>query len=1022
MLRGGRVQKRIGLVLASIHTGASKEFWSDLAILAKEHGDLLFVFPGGRLQCADEFEFLRNEIYSLANRQNLDGLVSWASALGGSVSITEVEKFHERFKDLPYVTYSLKRPGHPNVGFDSYGSMQVLVTHMIIRHGAKRLAFLRGPETHSGAEERYHAYRDTLSRYGIMVDGNLISSPCAWQDGRKALLELLDGHHLIPGRDFDTLVCSSDMMMFSAGKLLEERGVSIPQDLHLVGFNDTEESLLLRCPCTTVRMPVDEMASFSYHQLLGLLDNPQKDDDDIMLPAPLVIRHSCGCTDSLGGEENAKVRFSGNKEAFITWLEDVFHGYPVRNVVESADRQEFEKMLYEYLRNGGDTLLVEEALSWYDRYIIQRQSGLQSLLLRQKDLADRERFYEMRMLSRRINMLESALLCSRSITSIVAICASHLPELGIKGFYLVLLEQEGKRLVGGFNASGDVDIADIPEVKLLPDGISSTLEKGVYVVEPLFMENQSLGYVVLETDTYSGTLIEELRTSLSAAIKGTMLLDAANKAREVAERAQRARSEFFANISNGLRDPLEAIASLSEDGTRQKEIKVQLSKANHLLDLSLSQTGALELSEKTTVLQQGLPAVVIDRRLFDEVTTAIREVMEEEGGGCKTSIDATREGLCVVLQSTQPHWSASMNRQDPGFSLAERVVIGGGGTFTLVDNYVRMLLPWPTLQNLDVSHHKSGRTCAIVEKQFPTDLVDARDFLDVQNVIRNPKMLASYGTMLLDAKQVSFPMQLLLHAFEMDEHARKMSVMCLDCPEGFNSLSDALHAGFHGTNGAIFIDGDAIPDGLEKLAIPSDFIKLRQLDQFEMFAQQRKPALMVTMNVDPSRLSAIRSFSQVPILVICEKFNKEEVEKLAVIPKLIIANSCVCGSDQFITRMSSILNGEDVLPPLTGILVKRAVVYLDAHATGSISRWQLAEAINVSEDYLTRIFRKELGLSPWDYLNRYRIFLAVRLLRQTSLTINEVASESGFQDQAYFCRVFKKTIGVNPGKIRQSRV
>ena len=82
------------------------------------------------------------------------------------------------------------------------------------------------------------------------------------------------------------------------------------------------------------------------------------------------------------------------------------HGYPVRNVVESADRQEFEKMLYEYLRNGGDTLLVEEALSWYDRYIIQRQSGLQSLLLRQKDLADRERFYEMRMLSRRINMIK----------------------------------------------------------------------------------------------------------------------------------------------------------------------------------------------------------------------------------------------------------------------------------------------------------------------------------------------------------------------------------------------------------------------------------------------------------------------------------------------------------------------------------------------------------------------------------------------------------------------------------------
>lgn len=76
------MRKRIGLVLASIHTGSSKEFWSDLATLAKEHGDALFVFPGGRLECQDGFEFLRNEIYMLANAKNLDGLVSWGSSLG----------------------------------------------------------------------------------------------------------------------------------------------------------------------------------------------------------------------------------------------------------------------------------------------------------------------------------------------------------------------------------------------------------------------------------------------------------------------------------------------------------------------------------------------------------------------------------------------------------------------------------------------------------------------------------------------------------------------------------------------------------------------------------------------------------------------------------------------------------------------------------------------------------------------------------------------------------------------------
>ena len=71
----------------------------------------------------------------------------------------------------------------------------------------------------------------------------------------------------------------------------------------------------------------------------------------------------------------------------------------------------------------------------------------------------------------------------------------------------------------------------------------------------------------------------------------------------------------------------------------------------------------------------------------------------------------------------------------------------------------------------------------------------------------------------------------------------------------------------------------------------------------------------------------------------------------------------------------------------------------------------------MSEDYLTRIFRKELGISPWDYLNRYRIYLASELLRQEAMSVNEVASRTGFQDQAYFCRVFKKIKGVTPGKM-----
>jgi YesN/AraC family two-component response regulator len=59
-----------------------------------------------------------------------------------------------------------------------------------------------------------------------------------------------------------------------------------------------------------------------------------------------------------------------------------------------------------------------------------------------------------------------------------------------------------------------------------------------------------------------------------------------------------------------------------------------------------------------------------------------------------------------------------------------------------------------------------------------------------------------------------------------------------------------------------------------------------------------------------------------------------------------------------------------------------------------------------------------LGLSPWDYLNRYRIYQARELLRRTSDSVRVIARQVGFKDHAYFSRVFRNLTGVSPQKFR----
>jgi signal transduction histidine kinase/AraC-like DNA-binding protein/ABC-type sugar transport system substrate-binding protein len=101
-------------------------------------------------------------------------------------------------------------------------------------------------------------------------------------------------------------------------------------------------------------------------------------------------------------------------------------------------------------------------------------------------------------------------------------------------------------------------------------------------------------------------------------------------------------------------------------------------------------------------------------------------------------------------------------------------------------------------------------------------------------------------------------------------------------------------------------------------------------------------------------------------------------------------------------------------------LVRQAMAYLHEHYAQPITREDVARHVNMNEDYLTFCFRKELGMTPIAYLNRYRINQAKQLLATRSLSITEVALEVGFYDHSYFSRVFRREVGLSPDAYRRA--
>lgn len=99
--------------------------------------------------------------------------------------------------------------------------------------------------------------------------------------------------------------------------------------------------------------------------------------------------------------------------------------------------------------------------------------------------------------------------------------------------------------------------------------------------------------------------------------------------------------------------------------------------------------------------------------------------------------------------------------------------------------------------------------------------------------------------------------------------------------------------------------------------------------------------------------------------------------------------------------------------------IQQAVSYIRNHYTETISYRELAEICYMSPAKMYRHFQDAMGCTPTEYKNRLRISQAKSMLRSDSLSIGEIAALMGYEDTAYFCKLFKRETGKTPLQYRK---
>jgi two-component system response regulator YesN len=102
-------------------------------------------------------------------------------------------------------------------------------------------------------------------------------------------------------------------------------------------------------------------------------------------------------------------------------------------------------------------------------------------------------------------------------------------------------------------------------------------------------------------------------------------------------------------------------------------------------------------------------------------------------------------------------------------------------------------------------------------------------------------------------------------------------------------------------------------------------------------------------------------------------------------------------------------------------LIRKSIHFIHSQYTGSLSLERVAEYIHLSPSHFSRIFHEGTGESFVAYLTRIRIEKAKSLLQNHSIPLAEIGARTGFKDQSYFTRVFKRSTGLSPGKYRGAR-
>ncbi len=568
----------IGFLIDLFYDQYQMEIWSGVYKAAESENINLVCFCGGAFNSPYENE-ARTKAYELIQVKDFDGLIILSSTIGNFTSRRELNEFCHSFTELPTLSIGTVIPDMPSIVVESDQSMFELIAHCIREHACRKIAFIKGTDDNDDAVNRFITYKKTLEHFGIPFDNRLVvPGDFCYGSGRRAVTVLLDERKLIP----DAIIGANDITAIDLIESLRERGIHIPQQIMILGFDNTELGRKIKPALTTISQPVFSLGYRSMELMKRLLSG-ETVPEVTRVPTYLKIRQSCGCkiTKLANHVTNVYADVNRCKDRPQPFKEDLFN--KIKRKLEPLCKGSAEKHLAFHYANtlytifyialkykqpqifleNLENLICEKreynfSLEEWRKVVgdifkifffaITNEEDRRTLQCLQIHFAELIRGIQkgensisglnMERIASELHRFSQELIITFNLEKLKRKIKEVTAKLDIRKIFITCSINEGKNtaLVTPILAH-DIQnpqhtgfpVLPFPRSSLIAECLKAARGRITYIVMPLLLENELLGFSVFEPSVLRGIVYEHLTVQLSSALKSAFIIDQLQK-------------------------------------------------------------------------------------------------------------------------------------------------------------------------------------------------------------------------------------------------------------------------------------------------------------------------------------------------------------------------------------------------------------------------------------------------------------------------------------------------------------